>query len=497
MMASPSLTRSTHRGETRQAAPARFVPWRPPVVMVFIAGLGLATLAIAQAPVPLVILNARLLDVTAGRSRPVAALVVEGQKISSIHQKQPETLPEPNRTIDAGGATIVPPLADLAVQAMPGGALDVDYYYAMSLAHGVMRVRTVDIRLPWASEQVARVARGDVLGPRLWTTGPALDMRTPLGNRARPVLAGGLSPIVQVSDPAGAAREVTRQASQGAGWVRLASQVPPDIVRRAVAAARVAKVKVSLTPWATSMGQAARLGVSLIDSLGSPAKPPADQPPPPPNVADPHAVSLAGAIESDVGIDAAWASLSAGDQRTLAAELARSRTPVSPRLFELALVAGKAEAAFDISHMPESTRRDLAARASAGDPKVRQQAFERALAFVKALHDAGGVLATASGTGPDGWPTPGLGIHRELQWLVTAGLTPAEALRAATASSGAVLGERLAAQWRPGAPADFFAVKGDPLADLAALTDITLIVRGGEVLDRAALLAQARRATRH
>jgi hypothetical protein len=46
-----------------------------------------------------------------------------------------------------------------------------------------------------------------------------------------------------------------------------------------------------------------------------------------------------------------------------------------------------------------------------------------------------------------------------------------------------------------GAQADFVGVRGDPLAGVAALADVTLIVRGGQVQDRAALLALARKAS--
>lgn len=457
-----------------------------PALTTALAVLLLVPLALAQpAPARLVITNVRVADLAAGRARPVAAIVVEGPKIVAIHQAPPATPPEAATTIDGGGATVLPGLTDLAMQALPGAALDADFFYARSLAHGVLRARAVDLRLPWAAQQRDRLGRGDILGPRLWTSGPALDLRAPLGNRTRPVLASGLSPFVQVTDAAAAVREVQRQASQGADWIRLREQVSPDAVRAVVKAARAAQVKVSLFPWATSMSQAAQAGVDLLDGLGSPVKPPAEAPPPALNLADPHAAPFAAPADPATGIAEAWAKLSPADQRTLVTQLVRARTPVAPGLYALAVLAGQDGATGDFGHLPESVRKEVATRvaaATAADRGVRQQAFARQLEFVKAFHAAGGRLVTSSGAGANGWPVPGLALHHELRWLVQAGLTPAEALRAATLGGAEVLGERLGGQLRPGAPADFFAVKGDPLADIAALSEIAFVVRNGSRL---------------
>lgn len=71
---------------------------------------------------------------------------------------------------------------------------------------------------------------------------------------------------------------------------------------------------------------------------------------------------------------------------------------------------------------------------------------------------------------------------REVRLLAAAGLTPVEALRAATAGNAAIL--KLADRGRvaPGLLADLVAVAGDPTRDLAALSRVVLVMKGGVVV---------------
>jgi len=71
---------------------------------------------------------------------------------------------------------------------------------------------------------------------------------------------------------------------------------------------------------------------------------------------------------------------------------------------------------------------------------------------------------------------------RELELLVAWGMTPRDALRAATATAAAVLGRgRDLGRIAPGAIADLVAVAGDPLAGIAALRHPVLVIKDGKV----------------
>jgi imidazolonepropionase-like amidohydrolase len=115
--------------------------------------------------------------------------------------------------------------------------------------------------------------------------------------------------------------------------------------------------------------------------------------------------------------------------------------------------------------------------------------FERHLAIVGAMHRAG--LPIMAGT--DGaWGVPftyaGFSLHDEFVLLVRAGLTPAEALRAATINPARFLGrENEMGSIEAGKIADLVLLDADPLKDIHNTTRISAVFFSGKHFDRAAL----------
>jgi hypothetical protein len=101
----------------------------------------------------------------------------------------------------------------------------------------------------------------------------------------------------------------------------------------------------------------------------------------------------------------------------------------------------------------------------------------------EAYHRAGARYLAGSGT--DVWGTmPGISIHHELEGLVRIGLTPREALAAATSNF-----EETFASWgkvgrvRPGYRADLLVLFGDPRLDVVNLRAIDRLVLAGDLVD--------------
>jgi imidazolonepropionase-like amidohydrolase len=115
------------------------------------------------------------------------------------------------------------------------------------------------------------------------------------------------------------------------------------------------------------------------------------------------------------------------------------------------------------------------------------------------MHRAG--VTIAAGTDSfDSYLPVGLALHRELEELVASGLTPHEAVQAATRLAAHAMGrldERGTIE--VGKRADLLLLDADPTRDIAATRRIRAVIQGGAVLDAvgiAALVDKARAAAR-
>jgi imidazolonepropionase-like amidohydrolase len=106
------------------------------------------------------------------------------------------------------------------------------------------------------------------------------------------------------------------------------------------------------------------------------------------------------------------------------------------------------------------------------------------LAAVRSLHAAGVRLLAGTDASRRNPTAHGISLHRELELLGQAGLSPAEILGAATKKSADAF--RLADRGRivPGLRADMLLVRGDPTSDLLAIRDIVRIWKAGVEVDR-------------
>jgi len=100
----------------------------------------------------------------------------------------------------------------------------------------------------------------------------------------------------------------------------------------------------------------------------------------------------------------------------------------------------------------------------------------------KKLHDAGVNIAAGTDSGTPG-VVIGKGLHKELEIMVEAGISPMEAIIAATrnAADNVAKASELGTI-ESGKLADVIAVSGDPLKDIRNTREIKLVIREGEIL---------------
>jgi hypothetical protein len=133
---------------------------------------------------------------------------------------------------------------------------------------------------------------------------------------------------------------------------------------------------------------------------------------------------------------------------------------------------------------PEIMSPAFAADMDAAIPKMKE--------LVRRLHAAGVRLHTGTDVGNPN-VVPGLSLWNELGNFVDAGLSPEEALEAATRAPGESLGVEGLGTIAENAPADFIVLGKDPTADLANLSTIEAVVAAGRVYTRADLDAALER----
>ena len=121
-------------------------------------------------------------------------------------------------------------------------------------------------------------------------------------------------------------------------------------------------------------------------------------------------------------------------------------------------------------------------RSGFGGP-ARPDAMRTVLDRVGALH-AAGVPLLAGSDAPNPGSAHGASVHREIELLVRAGLSPVEALRAATAAPADAFGLDDRGRIAAGRKADLVLVRGDATRDVLATRDLAGIWKDGVRVER-------------
>jgi imidazolonepropionase-like amidohydrolase len=451
-----------------------------------LALLLLGTSAHAQAPA-VAIRGATVIDVSDGSLERDQTVLVEGNRITAVGPVAEVAVPPGAEVVEAAGGFVVPGLWDMHVHAT--NQEDVRTYLTLFIANGI-----TGFREPWGSRETADSARAEIAAGRL--AGPV-----------RQVVAGALidgparfwpGSLIALT-PDDGRRIVDSLYVAGAPFLKVYESLLPETYFAIAERARALGIPLAgHVAAAVSAGAASDAGLRsmehfsgvlrgcstaedsiLADNLramqaavrGDSFRPPPGQ------------VLLTLATQDDARC------------RALAQRFARNGTWQVPTLL----------ATRGYAHM-----RELAA---AGDPRMRYldprigafwtpstnpftsafpeerwasaQAQYRQTEALVSMMVAAGVLMLAGSDTPNPWVIPGFGLHDELELLVQAGLTPLQALQAATLNPARFLGrtDELGTV-AIGRLADLLVLEANPLDDITSTRRIRAVVADGRLYRR-------------
>lgn len=463
------------------------------------AGIGTAsanlTDALAKSPgptgsttnPPIAIAGATVIDATGADPIPNATVLIEGDRIAAVGPVDAVEVPAGARVIDGAGRFLIPGLWDAHVHAFvfPWQA---ELYLPLLIANGVTGVRDMGGPVPMAAidEVRAAVAAGERVGPRI-VAGTMLD---------------GPTPVWPFALPAGTAEEgraaLATVADSGADFAKVYTLLPREaFLAVAEAAGERGFPFAGHVPITSTPVEAAAAGQRTVEHYSDSLVPFC--------AADDVLAALRAAAAGPDPVQAYGAAffgglarmqetLDEGKVEAAAAAFADHGTWFTPTL----IIGRNAALAGDPALVADPRLRYLPPEVVATwatDPAlleepflaVARQSLEIGTAMTATMRRAGvGVLA-----GTDlGLPNtlPGFGLHDELALLVDAGLTPLEALQAATRNPAEAVGRAAdLGTVEAGKLADLVLLDADPLADIGNAGRIAAVIADGRVFARADL----------
>lgn len=444
----------------------------------------------ANPPASVLVTDTSVLDVEREAVLRGRDVLLEGGYIREIRRTRTLAPPEGAVVLDGAGATLVPGLVDMhghiTASTLPIWELAPPYPDGNLRSYLYSGVTTVlDPGDPGgeAFERRARVASGAQIGPRIYTTGPLLTCAgghpTALVREFAPWWIGWyLAPRVAIAleSNAQADETVDRLATEGADFIKIvvdriplsAPRMQPALIAAIVDRARSHGLRtlahIGTTQDAIDTGRA---GAAAWEHGVYKER-----------IADDQVQTLAGfGIPMVVTVEVFDSYARSGER------------PWEPTLLETQTVPPATLAAY----YPIPDDFDLGTLGSWLE--LTRKARPYFIDNVRRLHEAG--VTILAGSDAQSGVFAGPGLHRELAHLVRAGLSPTEAIRAATLDPARFLSAPEAPDFgsvEVGKRADLLLVEGDPSVDIGALERIRQVFVGGVPLERtdiASIMARA------
>ncbi|HUK16891.1 MAG TPA: amidohydrolase family protein [Bryobacteraceae bacterium] len=402
----------------------------------------------------LVLNDVNLIDGTGAPARPHARIVISGERIQRVEDAS-VVMPGGATVWNLGGMTVIPGLIDAHVHltSSPAEEARIETMLRFGLLGGVTSVRDMggdDIVL---AELARRFAAARQPGPRIYYSALVAGPQWFADPRPKAASHGGVAGEVAwmraLTPESDMAAIIAAAKATGATGLKIYADLPASLVERVTLEAHRQGLKV----WSHSAvfpakpSEVVRAGVDVVSHSNYLGAEGMNQPP-----------ASYEQARRGLGID-------------------YSQSPVEGEaigaLLRLMIEKG--------TILDETLFVTNAGKRSADDPVWKWTA-----AVTRRAHQLG--VRLAAGTDSFGNPARDAmpNIHREMQLLVEdAGLSPLEAIRAATGEAARAIGvEKSYGTVEPGKIADLVILRQDPSLDIRKTSDIAAVIKGGVAYQR-------------
>jgi imidazolonepropionase-like amidohydrolase len=408
-----------------------------------------------------------------------AVIIIEGEKIKAIGMRNEIVAPKDSLVINAAGKTLLPGFID-------GHGHYEDFAGEIYLNLGVTTCPDIQTTRDdyWSMAQRDGIRIGKIRGPRIWSAGKAVGQTSDTS-----AMGGGRRGAMPVKGPE-EGREIVRwKKKMGLDQIKIGESLRGETLKAVVDEAH--NLGFSAIAHSLDVFASAEAGVNAVEhhwSIGLTS------------ITDPEKKAKLIAdrwqgrldteeltfhyetdnfdriIETMVNHNVSWSPTIATWFRPLSASAARFKRR------ELSILNNpRARYLPDVLRAITLGPYEKYRKWPAEKLDRIKQGYEKVQEFIRRFVRAGGLVR--AGSDPN-HGMPALDIHEEVTMFVEAGLTPMQAIQAATINVAKTFGkDGDFGTVEPGKVADIILIDGDPLNDSWATQNVKMVIAGGRIVD--------------
>src|SRR5580658_141696 len=447
----------------------------------------------SSAPPPsLAITHVTLIDGTGAAALPDMTVLIADERIAAIGPSPSVSISRSTKTLDATGKVLMPGLVDMHVHltgaSEPTGSRE--FILPLLLANGITTARDMGGDLDALVTLRHEIENGKLQAPRIFFAGPYLDGGPPF-----------FQPSLVVTNSTEAVDDVHSLISRGADFIKVQSNLGRDAYFAIADVCRREQITfVGHVPDRVTAAEASDAGQKSIEHLTGILRACSSEEP---SLMRKQfaAAPKKPTVGQSVNRELAWQiellqSYSDEQAASLIANFLRNQTWQVPTLILLrndAFPTPESDPSRDPrrKYIPlqvlanwEKGTKDRDKGATAEEFALRSRMMQASLRIVGKMNASGvPIMAGTDTTAP--YVFPGSSLHEELALLVQAGLTPMQALQAATKRPAEFLGKlQTQGTIEVGKIANLLLLDENPLEDIHNTQKIRAVVLRGKLLDR-------------